>query len=237
MLRANQTVCQINAAAGAIKMIGSSGNPDNRASKPFFQEMIATLAEHKTELNFNFVVNDLVYNANSPNAHPKEWDKFIHPTMKAAADAQRAGSMRGWTDEDFQKASKVFPRVLEFGKRLYDAKLPILVGTDTNGGTPYFAREMAIHVEAGIPVWEALRMATSSAAEILGIDDRTGTITVGKEADIVFLRSNPLDDISNVVDVELTVSNGVAYTHESLMQANIEATEILIEKLDQTGLK
>ncbi len=204
---------------------------------PLFQEMIATLAEHKTELNFNFVVNDLVYNANSPNAHPIEWDKFIHPTMKAAADAQRAGSMRGWTDEDYQRASKVFPRVLEFGKRLYDAKLPIMVGTDTNGGTPYFAREMAFHVEAGIPVWEVLRMATSSATEILGIDNRTGTITVGKEADIVFLRSNPLDDISNVVDVELTVSNGIAYTHESLMQANIEATEILIEKLDQTELK
>jgi imidazolonepropionase-like amidohydrolase len=46
-------------------------------------------------------------------------------------------------------------------------------------------------------------------AELLQITDRTGTVTVGKEADLIAVPDNPLEDIRAVQDVVLVISNGV----------------------------
>ena len=56
---------------------------------------------------------------------------------------------------------------------------------------------------------DAIRSATSVGAELLQISDRTGTVTVGKEADLVVVPDNPLEDIRSVQDVVLVISNGV----------------------------
>ena len=182
-----------------------------------FQEMVDALVAGQVELNFNFLVNYIMYNGNNPNLFDPSWDKYSHPDMLAATRMMQAQSLSGWTEADFDRARAVFPKVLEFGKRLYDAGLPIMIGTDASGGLPYLAMEMGFHVEAGIPVWEALRMTTSSSAEILGIGDRTGQLKPGMEADIVFLHANPLDDVANVADVELTISNGQMFLFEELV--------------------
>ena len=42
---------------------------------------------------------------------------------------------------------------------------------------------------------EALRCATTVSAELLGIDDRTGKIAEGLEADLIVIQNNPLDNI------------------------------------------
>jgi len=60
-------------------------------------------------------------------------------------------------------------------------------------------------------------MATSNTAELLGISKRTGRIASGLEADVVFLRSNPLTDISNVRDVAFVISNGTEYAFDELV--------------------
>ena len=49
----------------------------------------------------------------------------------------------------------------------------------------------------------------SVGAELLQISDRTGTITVGKEADLIGVPDNPLEDIRAVQDVVLVISNGL----------------------------
>ncbi len=45
---------------------------------------------------------------------------------------------------------------------------------------------------------EALVAATKSGAEVLRVDHITGTLTVGKYADIIIMKKNPLDDIDNM---------------------------------------
>ena len=81
-------------------------------------------------------------------------------------------------------------------------------------GNPYVppgasvAREMALHVEAGIPVWAVLRMATCDAADILRIGDRTGRIARGLEADVVFLTADPVADVTNAARVHAVLNNG-----------------------------
>jgi len=52
----------------------------------------------------------------------------------------------------------------------------------------------------------------------LGLGNVTGSIEKGLEADIVFLNTNPLDDIGNIRDVDLVVNNGIDYDPQSLME-------------------
>ena len=60
-------------------------------------------------------------------------------------------------------------------------------------------------VKAGLPAEEALKAITKNAAEIAGIGDRVGTLTVGKDADLVVTDGYPLDFMSRV---ELVFING-----------------------------
>ena len=55
---------------------------------------------------------------------------------------------------------------------------------------------------------EAIQAATRVAAELAGIEDRTGSIQQGLEADLIVVDQNPLDDILSLQDVLLVVNNG-----------------------------
>jgi len=64
-------------------------------------------------------------------------------------------------------------------------------------------------VELGHTPYEALRAATVSSAELLGVADRTGRIAEGFEADLVLVPGNPLEDVAALQDVLLVMSNGI----------------------------
>jgi imidazolonepropionase-like amidohydrolase len=77
----------------------------------------------------------------------------------------------------------------------------VLIGMGTDAGTPFNrhgqnANEMQLMVEAGLSPKEALVSATGSAAKILGLQDEIGMIAKGKQADLVVVDGNPLEDIS-----------------------------------------
>ena len=109
------------------------------------------------------------------------------------------------------------PKVLELARRLYVAGVPILVGTDGNGGGPAYSRELELHRRAGISQWAVLRLATSDAAEALGIGSRTGRIERGMEADIVFFGSNPLNDLGGLRNLTLILSDGESGTPKQIL--------------------
>ncbi len=72
--------------------------------------------------------------------------------------------------------------------------------------------EVTIAMRDGLPFEEALRAVTINAAEILGIEDRVGSIEVGKDGDIVVLDRRPFDVEAKVL---YTIVNGkIAYTYE-----------------------
>ena len=70
------------------------------------------------------------------------------------------------------------------------------------------SEEMVLMKEAGVPDIEVLRGATIYAAEWLEVDDRYGSVEVGKFADLVVLNINPLEDIAHVGDVFLVLQHG-----------------------------
>jgi imidazolonepropionase-like amidohydrolase len=67
---------------------------------------------------------------------------------------------------------------------------------------------MELMAEAGLAPAEVLTAASAGGARALGLEGEVGTILVGKRADLVVLRSNPLTDIRNTRDVEWTIKGG-----------------------------
>ena len=92
-------------------------------------------------------------------------------------------------------------------KKLYDTGVKIVTGTDlcfNNSPVTPIAWEMKYMADYGMPVLEVIRAATKSCAETLDIDHITGEIISGKQADIVAVAGDPLQDITtaeNVVEV------------------------------------
>ena len=62
-----------------------------------------------------------------------------------------------------------------------------------------------------MPVMDAIRSATIVPAKYLGIDDRLGSLEVGKVADIVAVPGNPLDDVRVLERVSFVMKDGVIY--------------------------
>ena len=68
--------------------------------------------------------------------------------------------------------------------------------------------EVENFVRLGMSNFEALQSATVSSAELLGLEDRTGQIKAGYEADMILVPANPLTNIEALQDVLLVMSNG-----------------------------
>ncbi|MBA3607540.1 MAG: amidohydrolase family protein [Chthoniobacterales bacterium] len=97
-------------------------------------------------------------------------------------------------------------------KALHAAGAPILAGTDAPMPLVYpgfsLHKELELLVESGLSPAEALRAATLGPAEFLGLSESTGSIAVGKRADLVLLDANPLRQISNTQRIRAVVLNG-----------------------------
>lgn len=92
-----------------------------------------------------------------------------------------------------------------------------VLGMGTDSGTPLnfhteaLWREMKAHVDLGMAPQRAISAATRINARILGKSDQLGTIEVGKLADIIVVKGNPLFDIAALAHVEVVMKGGVLY--------------------------
>ena len=98
-------------------------------------------------------------------------------------------------------------------KKLHEATVALAFGTDS-GANPYrvpgFAehRELQLLVQAGLSPLEAIECATQSTAAMLHIDEKTGTIQPGKQADLLVLNGDPSKDIANTEKIEMIFHGG-----------------------------
>jgi len=100
-------------------------------------------------------------------------------------------------------------------KRVFDAGVPVALGTDTGFFGVFLGVatqiELELLVEAGLTPAEALRTATINAARMIGKERDLGTIEAGKFADLLILDANPLDDVRNVARIHKVIKGGVLY--------------------------
>ncbi|HEY8045691.1 MAG TPA: amidohydrolase family protein [Streptosporangiaceae bacterium] len=97
---------------------------------------------------------------------------------------------------------------------LYSGGAQIIAGTDAGiDNCPHDAYVSGLEALAmvGLPAAEILDAATLRAARALGVDDRTGTIEPGKDADLIAVRGDPRSDISVLHEVQLVVARGAEH--------------------------
>src|ERR671919_1093645 len=103
-------------------------------------------------------------------------------------------------------------KVLKLTKIMYDNGVQILSGSDIpNFGLIPGAslhNELELLVEAGIKPLEVIEIATNNGAMALGIDDILGTIQPEKQADMIVLSANPVENISNTKEIEAVLVDG-----------------------------
>ncbi len=184
---------------------------------PLIQQLLTTLSERQVEVDLTLLVNVLGYDRDPASIGFPEPDRhYHHPATVAGSLNFFAVSGAGWSDEDYVRAEAALERVLEFAYRLYEADVPLMIGTDGTGGGPLYAEELKLHAEAGISNWEVLRLATSGNAQGMGLGDVTGRLAAGYEADIVFLNSDPSLDLGRARDVAFVVTDGAVHSFADL---------------------
>jgi signal transduction histidine kinase/imidazolonepropionase-like amidohydrolase len=111
-------------------------------------------------------------------------------------------------------------------RRLHAAGVPIVIGTEVSGGPydqhgPTTLREVELLGEAGLTPAAAIAAATRVPAEMLGLTADLGTVEVGKRADLVIVRDDPLADLRALHTVRWTVQDGVAHTPAEWMGVDV----------------
>ncbi len=111
-------------------------------------------------------------------------------------------------------------------RHLRDAGVTLVMGSDS-GNWPLFPyyfhgpttwRELRMLAEAGLTPQEILRAATINPATLLGLSHEIGTVEVGKLADLVVVRDDPLVNVAQALrSVQYTIRAGVARTPEEWM--------------------
>ena len=115
--------------------------------------------------------------------------------------------------DEGRSASELRKRVLQRHKETFQKamklNIKIAFGTDVGAfahGTS--AREFSKMVEYGMKPMDAIRSATTVAAELLRKEKDIGTIEVGKYADLIAVKGNPLDDIRTLQNVDFVMKDG-----------------------------
>ena len=115
----------------------------------------------------------------------------------------------------------VWTKVLGLTKKMHDNGVNLLSGTDI----PNFDlvpgkslhHELQLLADAGIPTSDIIQIATKNGAEALKIANSTGTIEEGKQADMLVLSSNPIENISNTQNIDMIINNGKIIDRISLL--------------------
>lgn len=142
--------------------------------------------------------------------HEIEGLEYIKPEV---IESWRDMKQKGVYVFNLEKRQQIIHTIHEKGGKL-------LAGTDANN--PFVVPGFSLHSEleylagAGLTPYEALKTATYNPAEFLGQLDKIGTVEEGKEADLILLSKNPLEDIKNTRTVEGTMARGVWLTKENL---------------------
>lgn len=141
----------------------------------------------------------------------KEQNTFLVPTLCAPQCIIDKGVENGVAQYMVDKTLKVKDAHVESVKKAYEKGIPIALGTDA--GTPFnyhnnTAYEMELLARLNIPNMDILKMATINSARCVGVEKDYGSIEVGKQADLVCLNENPLENISNVRKINRVIQSG-----------------------------
>jgi len=142
---------------------------------------------------------------------------YLVPTLLAGATVtQWASDPNGFlSPQSRQKALQVGPKMLDMARRAHAAGIKVAFGTDASvapHGTN--AREFSLLVQAGFTPLEAIQTATVAGADHLGLGNEIGALAAGKAADLIAVKGNPLDDVSELTRVRFVMKSGEIFASD-----------------------
>jgi imidazolonepropionase-like amidohydrolase len=122
------------------------------------------------------------------------------------------------------KGALLLKREMDLERAFVAAGGLLIAGPDPvglNGLIPGFGdqREIELLVEAGFAPVEAIRIATLNGATFLGRQDQIGSITPGKNADLVVVKGDPAARINDIENVEIVFQDGLGYDAKKLLES------------------
>lgn len=146
--------------------------------------------------------------------------EVLLPQLREEYERRHAATQRN-TQSPYLKA---FPSGMAFERAFVKAGGTLIVGTDPTGGgglVPGFSNQRALEllVEAGFTPLEAIRIGTLNGAQYLGRGALTGSLEVGKLADLVVIDGNPAASIADVRNVQWVFRQGVGFDPAALIES------------------
>lgn len=203
----------INAGVDVFQHVGSAGNP------PYDQALINDIAHKEIPVVQTIAHRVWVYPATE--AFPSRLKRAEYRTdMPSDIYEEFMASFENFHQLPyFRNAATEIRNSKKSAGQFIEAGARIGVGTDAasplNTHLEAIWREMAALVESGMTPIQVISAATKTNAEILGVFHERGSLEVGKQADIVIVEGNPLDDIEVLGRVALVAKRGALWATEN----------------------
>jgi imidazolonepropionase-like amidohydrolase len=130
-------------------------------------------------------------------------------TMPESAITQRAA-------QNYRNAARLEHKFVEAGGFLMAGLDPTGNGATLPGFGDQHEVELLVGDDGFTPL-EAIKIATLNGAAYLGLQDRIGSVAVGKDADLMIVKGDPSKSITDIENVEVVVKDGVAYDSDKLL--------------------
>lgn len=142
----------------------------------------------------------------------------LDPMLKEQFEQRYAATQRN-TRSSY---GALFPKARQLEVDFFRAGGLLIAGTDPTGGGGVIAgysnqRAVELLAESGLTPLEAIKVSTLNGATYLGRAERTGSIAVGKQADLVVIDGNPASQIGDIRKVSLVFKEGVGYDPAKLI--------------------
>jgi imidazolonepropionase-like amidohydrolase len=135
----------------------------------------------------------------------RKHDAFYVPTLATYSALAEEGPAAGLPAASYQKVFEVLDAGLGALELAHRGGVKIVYGTDLLGDMQYRQlTEFTLRAEVQ-PAADILRSATTTAAELLGLTGRIGTIAPGAHADLLVVDGNPLDDLTVLTRPDTTL--------------------------------
>ncbi len=180
------------------------------------QDYIQLLKNHQVAVDPTLATFDFLKKVDGTVGDP--WQAIV---SHLPPDLQRTYSTAELDIPDAATAAlyaKSYAKMVQFVGMLYRAGIVVVAGTDELAGFT-LQGELELLVKAGLTPAQALQVATLTAAQVSQVADQKGSITVGKDADLLLLDADPTQNISNIRQLALVITQGKAIYPTDLYQA------------------
>ena len=132
----------------------------------------------------------------------------LTPAQATTPQEKRWVEQRGLTPEIIKRAEDAVPEHRAWFQKALRSGVKMALGSDLRPLRDSALLEMGLWVRDGATPWETLLAATRHAADLCGALADLGTVEVGKLADLIVVREDPLEDIHNLRSLQLVLKDG-----------------------------